>query len=180
VPGVKRTHLNALLGASFFTIGLMTLIGNLEPYLFNAVLTAPIGEQGKLSGSIASVNEILFLVAASFIGAASDKVGRRPIDALSFVIMATAYVRHPLAARASQLFFFRGIFAIGTACVSSMLVAIIADYAVASSRGRSSSSHSSTSSTERSPWRSTWCSLRRRISSSFQSMIDSAAAYTSR
>ncbi|MBM4212476.1 MAG: MFS transporter [Gammaproteobacteria bacterium] len=136
VPGVKRAHFNALLGASFFTIGLMTLVGNLQPYLFNAVLTVPIGEQGKLSGSLASFNEILFLVAASFIGAASDKVGRRPIYALGFVIMATAYVLYPLATEASQLFLFRGIFALGAACVSSMLAAIIADYAMESSRGR--------------------------------------------
>ncbi|MBM4239111.1 MAG: MFS transporter [Gammaproteobacteria bacterium] len=136
VPGVKRAHFNALLGASFFTIGLMTLVGNLQPYLFNAVLAIPIGEQGKLSGSLASFNEILFLVAASFIGAASDKVGRRPIYALGFVIMASAYVLYPLATEASQLFLFRGIFAIGAACVSSMLAAIIADYAMESSRGR--------------------------------------------
>jgi MFS family permease len=136
VPGVKRAHFNALLGASFFTIGLMTLVGNLQPYLFNAVLAVPIGEQGKLSGSLASFNEILFLVAASFIGAASDKVGRRPIYALGFVIMTTAYVLYPLATEASQLFLFRGIFALGAACVSSMLAAIIADYAMESSRGR--------------------------------------------
>lgn len=136
VPGVKRAHFNALLGASFFTIGLMTLVGNLQPYLFNAVLEVPIGEQGKLSGSLASFNEILFLMTASFIGAASDKVGRRPLYALGFVIMASAYVLYPLAAEASQLFLFRGIFAIGAACVSSMLAAIIADYAMESSRGR--------------------------------------------
>lgn len=136
VPGVKRAHFNALLGASFFTIGLMTLVGNLQPYLFNAVLEVPIGEQGKLSGSLASFNEILFLMTASFIGAASDKVGRRPLYALGFVIMASAYVLYPLATEASQLFLFRGIFAIGAACVSSMLAAIIADYAMESSRGR--------------------------------------------
>ncbi len=136
VAGVRRVHFNALLGASFFTIGLMTLVGNLQPYLFNAVLAVPIGEQGKLSGSLASFNEILFLMAASFIGAASDKVGRRPLYALGFVIMASAYVLYPLATEASQLFLFRGIFALGAACVSSMLAAIIADYAMESSRGR--------------------------------------------
>jgi MFS family permease len=50
--------------------------------------------------------------------------------------MASAYVLYPLATEASQLFLFRGIFAIGAACVSSMLAAIIADYAMESSRGR--------------------------------------------
>jgi MFS family permease len=136
VPGVRRGHFNALLGASFFTIGLMTLVGNLQPYLFNAVLQVPIGVQGKLSGNLASFNEIIFLAAASLVGAASDKVGRRPIYALGFVIMAAAYVLYPLATEPAQLFVFRGIFALGAACVSAMLAAIIADYAMESSRGR--------------------------------------------
>lgn len=136
VPGVRRSHFNALLGASFFTIGLMTLVGNLQPYLFNAVLHVPISDQGRLSGTLASLNEILFLIAASFIGAASDKVGRRPIYALGFVIMAAAYVLYPLATAPAQLFLFRGLFALGAACVSAMLAAVIADYAMESSRGR--------------------------------------------
>jgi MFS family permease len=114
----------------------MTLVGNLQPYLFNAVLQVPIGVQGKLSGNLASFNEIIFLAAASLVGAASDKVGRRPIYALGFVIMAAAYVLYPLATEPAQLFVFRGIFALGAACVSAMLAAIIADYAMESSRGR--------------------------------------------
>ena len=56
----------------------MTLVGNLQPYLFNAVLKVPIGEQGSLGGSLASFNELVFLAVASLVGAASDKVGRAP------------------------------------------------------------------------------------------------------
>jgi MFS family permease len=136
VPGVRRGHFNALLGASLFTIGLMTLVGNLQPYLFNAVLGVPIGAQGSLGGSLASFNELVFLVVASLVGAASDKVGRRPIYALGFVVMAIAYVLYPLATQPLHLYFFRAVFAIGAACVASMLSAIIADYAMESSRGR--------------------------------------------
>jgi MFS family permease len=136
VPGVRRGHFNSLLGASFFTIGLMTLVGNLQPYLFSAVMQVPLGVQGKLSGNLASFNEIIFLAAASLVGAASDKVGRRPIYALGFIIMAAAYVLYPLATEPAQLFLFRGVFALGAACVSAMLAAIIADYAMESSRGR--------------------------------------------
>ncbi len=136
VPGVRRGHFNALLGASFFTIGLMTLVGNLQPYLFNAVLGVPIGEQGSLGGSLASFNELVFLVVASIVGAASDKVGRRPIYALGFVVMAIAYLLYPLATQPAHLYAYRAVFAIGAACVASMLSAIIADYAMESSRGR--------------------------------------------
>ena len=60
-PGVTRGHFNSLLVASFFTIGLMTLVGNLQPYFFNAVLQVPIAEQGRLGGNLAAVNEIVGL-----------------------------------------------------------------------------------------------------------------------
>ena len=136
VPGVTRGHFRALLGASFFTIGIMTLVGNLQPYLFNAVLKVPVGEQGSLGGSLASFNELVFLAVASFCGAASDKIGRRPIYALGFIVMAFAYVLYPLAAEPGDLYLYRAVFAVGAACVSSMLAAIIADYAMESSRGR--------------------------------------------
>jgi MFS family permease len=136
VPGVRRRHFNALLGASFFTIGLMTLVGNLQPYLFNAVLGVPVGAQGSLGGSLASFNEAIFLVVAGVVGAASDKVGRRPIYALGFVVMSIAYLIYPMATQPSQLYAFRAVFAVGAACVACMLSAVIADYAAESSRGR--------------------------------------------
>lgn len=135
-PGIRRGHFKALLGASFFTIGIMTLVGNLQPYLFNAVMKVPIGDQGSLGGSLASFNELMFLAVASLVGAASDKVGRRPIYAFGFIVMALAYVLYPLVVQPQDLYLYRGVFAIGAACVSAMLSAIIADYSMESSHGR--------------------------------------------
>ncbi|NBW90286.1 MAG: MFS transporter, partial [Gammaproteobacteria bacterium] len=135
-PGVTRGHFNSLLVASFFTIGLMTLVGNLQPYFFNAVLQVPIAEQGRLGGNLAAINEIVFLIVASFIGAASDKVGRRSIYALGFAIMAAAYALYPLATREAELHVYRALFAVGAACVSAMIAAIIADYAAENARGK--------------------------------------------
>ena len=136
VPGVRRPHFVSLLIASFFTIGLMTLVGNLQPYLFNAVLHVPFSEQGRLGGNLASLNEIMFLIVASVVGAASDKVGRRSIYALGFIVMALAYVLYPLATDPAHLYATRILFAVGAACVSAMIAAIIADYATESARGK--------------------------------------------
>ena len=136
VPGIRRGHFNALLATSFFTIGLMTLVGNLQPYFFNAVLHIPPSQHGSLSGNLASFNELVFLAVASLVGAASDKIGRRPIYAFGFLVMAFAYVLYPLATEAKHLYAFRAVFAVGAACVSSMLAAVIADYAMESSRGK--------------------------------------------
>lgn len=136
VPGVSRKNFNALLAVSFFTIGLMTLIGNLQPYLLNAVLHVPRSEQGSLSGDLAFVNELVYLALVSFMGAASDKVGRRPIYAVGFAIMSFAYILYPTAETTQELFYFRMIFAVGVAAVSAMLAAILADYPRESSRGK--------------------------------------------
>ncbi len=134
--GVDRRHFRGLLGASFFTIGLMTLVGNLQPYLFNAVLGVPAQLQGSLAGNLATVNELVFLIVAALAGAASDKLGRRPIYALGFVFMAAGFALYPTATETSQLFLFRSVFAVGSACVASMLAAVIADYATERARGR--------------------------------------------
>jgi MFS family permease len=63
-------------------------------------------------------------------------VGRRPIYAFGFVIMAFAYFLYPLATAPGDLYLYRAVFAVGAACVASMLAAIIADYAMETSRGR--------------------------------------------
>ncbi len=136
VPGVTRGHFYSLLGASFFTIALLSIIGNLQPYFFREVLGVPDSEVGKLAGNLAGFNEIIFIIAASLVGAASDKAGRRGIYAVGFVLMALAYVLYPLATQPGQLYAFRGIFAVGAACVSAMIAAVIADYAVEKTRGR--------------------------------------------
>ena len=136
VPGVRRKHFYSLLGTSFFTIGLLTLIGNLQPYLFNAVLAIPRSVQGSLGGNLAAFNEVLFLIVASFVGAASDKIGRRRIYALGFGVMIIGLVLYPLATKSQHLYYSRAVFAIGAACVSAMLAAVIADYSVERTRGR--------------------------------------------
>lgn len=136
VPGITRGHFYSLLGASLFTIGLLSVIGNMQPYFFREVLGVPDAQVGRLAGNLATFNEIFFLIAASFVGAASDKLGRRGLYAFGFALMAVAYVLYPLATSPGQLFGFRAIFAMGAACVAAMISAVIADYATERARGR--------------------------------------------
>ena len=133
---MTRGHFFSLLGASFFTIALLSVIGNLQPYFFREILGVPDNKVGSLAGSLAGFNEIVFIVTASFVGAASDKMGRRGIYAIGFALMAVAYTLYPLATISDQLYAFRGIFAVGAACVSAMIAAVIADYAIEKTRGR--------------------------------------------
>jgi hypothetical protein len=78
-PGIERANFYALLGTAFFSIGLLTLVGNLRPYLFNSMLDIPDDIQGRVSASMDVVSEIPALLLSGLIGAASDRLGRRLI-----------------------------------------------------------------------------------------------------
>ena len=136
VAGVTRGHFTSLLIASFFTICLMTLVGNLQPYLLNAVLHVPLEEQGQVSGNLGFVNELVVILFIGLVGVASDKVGRRRVYAAGFFIMTAAYALYPLATSVSELYVYRMLFAVAAACVSGMLGTILADYPLERARGK--------------------------------------------
>jgi hypothetical protein len=87
-PGVQRSNFYALLGVAFFSIGLLTLVGNLRPYLFNSMLGIPDDIQGRVSGVMDVISEIPALLLSGVIGAASDRLGRRVLYGMGFAILA--------------------------------------------------------------------------------------------
>ncbi len=135
-PGIERRNFYALLGAAFFSIGLLTLVGNLRPYLFNEMLAVPREVQGRLSGVLDIVSEIPALLLSSLIGAASDRLGRRVLYATGFLILATAYFLFPFVSLGPSLFLMVIVMACGSCLISAMLGTVIADYPRETSRGK--------------------------------------------
>ncbi len=135
-PGIERRNFYALLGAAFFSIGLLTLVGNLRPYLFNEMLEVPREVQGRLSGLLDIVSEIPALVLSSLIGAASDKLGRRVLYAAGFVVLAGSYFLFPFVSYGPSLFLMVLVIACGSTLISAMLGTVIADYPRETSRGK--------------------------------------------
>ncbi len=120
-PGIERRNFFALLGAAFFSIGLLTLVGNLRPYLFNEMLDVPREVQGRLSGLLDIVSEIPALLLSSLIGAASDRLGRRVLYASGFLILACAYFVFPFVSYGPSLFLMVFVLACGASLISAML-----------------------------------------------------------
>jgi MFS family permease len=73
-------------------------IGNLRPYLFNSMLDIPDDIQGRVSAGMDVVSEIPALLLSGLVGAASDKLGRRAIYAMGFLILAVGYFLFPFVA----------------------------------------------------------------------------------
>lgn len=134
--GIQRSNFFALLGAAFFSIGLLTLVGNLRPYLFNEMLAVPNDVQGRLSGLLDIVSEIPALLLSSLIGAASDKLGRRVLYASGFLILALSYFLFPFVSYGPSLFLMVIVMACGSTLIAAMLGTVIADYPRETSRGK--------------------------------------------
>ncbi|MEQ1802063.1 MAG: MFS transporter [Gammaproteobacteria bacterium] len=122
--------------ASFFTIGLAAFISFLQPYLLNEVLRIPVAEQGRLTGNLGFLQEIVVIVLASFAGAWSDRVGRRRVFCLGLLLMGAGLFIYPFAADTLQLMLFRLVFAVGIALAPLMLSACVVDAIQERSRGR--------------------------------------------
>ena len=59
--------------ASLTTIALLIYLGFIQPYLLTEVLDIPRGEQGSITGRLASLQEVIVIVAMATIGALSDQ-----------------------------------------------------------------------------------------------------------
>lgn len=134
--GISGLNMATLLFGSFFGIAMMGFINASQPYLFTEVLNIPEIDQGPLAGNLTFLSEIVVICSIGLIGALSDKVGRKPLWAFGFFMMALGYFLYPLATNTNQLTIFRMLFAFGLAANTAMLPAVANDYCTDASRGK--------------------------------------------
>jgi len=135
-PGIGRGNAVVLLFSGFSLISLVTFMTFLQPYLLQEVLQIPEERQGSLIGTLQFMHEAIVVVLASFIGASSDKFGRRIVYVIGVCLFATGFVIYPLAESTGQLYAFRVIYSIGFATASVMLHVCLAEYSQEATRGR--------------------------------------------
>ncbi len=134
--GVSRTNGLALLWAAFVTIGLVTGMAVLTPYLLTETLGLDEGAQGRALGTLTIVNEVVLILAYGPLGALSDRFGRRTIYVGGFLAMATAYLLFPLAGSFAEFSAVRILYALGIGAATGMYGTLLADYAVERDRGK--------------------------------------------
>lgn len=134
--GVSRTNGWALLYAAFVTIGLVTGMAVLTPYLLTETLGLDEGRQGRALGTLTVVNELVLILAYGPLGALSDRYGRRIVYVAGFLAMATAYLLFPLAGSFEAFAAVRLLYALGIGAATGMYGTLLADYAVEQDRGK--------------------------------------------
>jgi len=135
-PGISRGNAGFLLFSGFSLISLVTFMSFVQPYLMQEVLHIPEAEQGSLIGMLASMQEAIVILLASFIGASSDKLGRRIVYVVGVLLFAAGFILYPLAETKGQLFAFRFVYAAGFAGATVMLHVCLAEYTQDVTRGR--------------------------------------------
>jgi MFS family permease len=124
------------LWAAFVSIGVFGYYGALLPYILNVNLHIPPAHRGIVSGDLQFWQEFVSLVVIAIAGAASDRVGRRVIYVLGFLVMALAYATCPFAHDYRELLAYRVIFAAAVAMLGAMLQVVLADYPIDADRGK--------------------------------------------
>ncbi|MCL4790976.1 MAG: MFS transporter [Gammaproteobacteria bacterium] len=141
LPGVSRKHVWTLFFISFFGIAMMNTVGILQAYLFNEILRIPPNEQGALTGTLLVTQELVVILLVGLAGAISDRLGRPPVFAVGFSLLAIGYCLYPLASGdlgmlTLELVFFRLFIASGVACINVMLSSVANDYPVDANRAK--------------------------------------------
>ena len=130
------TSMMAFYWACLAGILLQTFIPQIQPYLLTEFLNIPENEQGVVSGDLAFWGEVAIILMVGVWGTLSDRIGRRPIMAVGFLIMSVGVLLYPRSESYGGLLLARLVFAVGAAAFSVMLVTLIADYVANDSRGK--------------------------------------------
>ena len=134
--GVTRANTRTLYYAAFATIGLVTGMAILTPYLLAETLGLGETRHGRALGQLTIVNEITLILAYGPLGALSDRNGQRAIYAGGFFAMATTYLLFPMATSLTGFSAIRVIYALGIGAATGMYGTLLADYAVEADRGK--------------------------------------------
>jgi len=122
--------------AAFFSIGLMTFIAVGQTYILNQHLQIPESAQGRISGNLIFLTEVVTLLLFLPTGILIDRLGRRSIYAFGFVLLALTYVLYPLAHSVSELYVYRIVYGVGVVAVAGALSTVLVDYPAECSRGK--------------------------------------------
>ncbi|MBK5929664.1 MFS transporter [Halochromatium salexigens] len=135
-PGVTRLNGYTFLLSAFLSIGLMTFITAGQTYILNAHLGVPQSAQGTLTGDLVFFTEIITLLLFMPAGILIDRISRRGVFAVGFLMLGATYVLYPLATGVEWLFASRVLYGIGVVAVAGALSTVLVDYPIERCRGK--------------------------------------------
>lgn len=134
--GVNRQHMITFYLSCYATIMLATFVPQVQPFILEEVLQLEASRQGVVSGNLNFWGEIVIIASVGFWGGLSDRIGRRTVTTMGFLLAAAGILLYGLVRELNGLWLARGVYALGIAAVTTMLITLMADYADDASRGK--------------------------------------------
>jgi MFS family permease len=135
-PGVTRWNARTYMYSAFWTIAFLSFLSLIQNYILRVHLDLPDSEIGRAVGNLSFVGEMMFLLVSPYLGALSDKIGRRPIFALGFLWIGVGFALYPLANSYEMLLGIRALMGMGAAALGGMMATVLSDYPQNSTRGK--------------------------------------------
>lgn len=135
-PGLSVMNGYTLVWACLTGIPFLVVINFVQPFILTAILDVPTQEQGSVSGYLAILHEIILIVLTGPFGALADRIGRRRILMVGYVIAGAGLMVYPWAESITGLIVVRCFYAVGAAAIVSAVSVILADYPQEKSRGK--------------------------------------------
>lgn len=133
--GTTRGNVATYYWLALSSIMLFTLVPALQAGLLTTILEIPEDEQGRITGLLGLVGEIILIVVVAVSGAWSDRVGRRPVAVLGYALIALGIGLTPFVGNVLSLTASRAVAGIGIAIITGMITAIVTDYVRDETRG---------------------------------------------
>ncbi len=133
--GVKPHHLWCYLLVAIISSSYAGALAVLQPGLLHA-MGIDQASQATLTGNLAALQELVFIILLGPIGALADRIGRRVVYTGGLLITAVGYALYAHAGSVTELVALRLIVALGSAAVIGMMVTVIADYPQEADRGK--------------------------------------------
>ena len=135
-PGVFRGHMLTFYLSCYAAIMLATFVPQTQPFLLEEVLKLDPSKQGVVSGNLNFWGEIVIIATVGIWGSLSDRIGRRAVTSMGFLLISCGVFMYGFAGDVTGLLIARVIYSAGIAAVSTMLITVMADYVSNPSRGK--------------------------------------------
>jgi MFS family permease len=135
-PQISRLNAVTLLYSGFSVIGVLSFMQFMQPLVLQDILHVPQEKQGALIGTLGSLQEGIYILLVGFLGALSDRQGRRIIYVAGVVTLAVGFFLYPLAGSIPELVAYRILYAVGMSAAAVMLHTCIAEYSQDATRGK--------------------------------------------